>query len=147
MSWYFSLDIKALEHGFPAYLVTLITVSLMSVTILFVQNGYNLKTGMLVSLAVVTVFIFFLALLVAHGAKISGYNELNMYEDETAMLAGHVSINMTAAAVAMVIVGIVGAVIDVAIAVSSAVYEVKCKNPELTERELLASGFRMAEIF
>ena len=44
---------------------------------------------------------------------------------------------------AMVIVGIVGAVIDVAIAVSSAVYEVKCKNPELTERELLASGFRM----
>ena len=41
-----------------------------------------------------------------------------MYEDETAMLAGHVSINMTAAAVAMVIVGIVGAVIDVAIAVS-----------------------------
>ena len=33
---------------------------------------------------------------------ISGYNELNMYEDETAMLAGHVSINMTAAAVAMV---------------------------------------------
>ena len=137
----FLLDIKALEHGFPAYLVTLITVSLMSVTILFVQNGYNLKTrATLVSLAVVTVFIFFLALLVAHGAKISGYNELNMYEDETAMLAGHVSINMTAAAVAMVIVG---AVIDVAIAVSSAVYEVKCKNPELTERELLASGFRM----
>ena len=103
----FLLDIKALEHGFPAYLVTLITVSLMSVTILFVQNGYNLKTrATLVSLAVVTVFIFFLALLVAHGAKISGYNELNMYEDETAMLAGHVSINMTAAAVAMVIVGI-----------------------------------------
>lgn len=114
----------------------------MSVTILFVQNGYNLKTrATLVSLAVVTVFIFFLALLVAHGAKISGYNELNMYEDETAMLAGHVSINMTAAAVAMVIVGIVGAVIDVAIAVSSAVYEVKCKNPELTERELLGIRF------
>ena len=35
----FLLDIKALEHGFPAYLVTLITVSLMSVTILFVQKG------------------------------------------------------------------------------------------------------------
>ena len=83
----FLLDIKALEHGFPAYLVTLITVSLMSVTILFVQNGYNLKTrATLVSLAVVTVFIFFLALLVAHGAKISGYNELNMYEDETLSL-------------------------------------------------------------
>ena len=43
----------------------------------------------------------------------------------------------------MVIVGIVGAVIDSAMAVSSAVYEVSHKNPELTERELFASGLRM----
>lgn len=140
----FLLDIKALQYGLPAYLVTLVTVALMSMSILFLQNGYNLKTrATLLSLAVVTVFIFLLALVIAHAAKISGYNELNMYEDETAMLAGHVSINMTAAAVAMVIVGIVGAVIDVAIAVSSAVYEVEHKNPELTERELFASGLRM----
>lgn len=140
----FILDMKALEYGFPPYLVTLITVCLMSMNILFLQNGCNLKTrATLLSLAVVTVFVFLLALVVAHGAKISGYNELNMYEDETAMLAGHVSINMTAAAVAMVIVGIVGAVIDVAIAVSSAVYEVQRKNPELAEQELFASGLRM----
>lgn len=140
----FLMDIKALEYGFPAYAVTFVTVILMSVVILFFQNGYNLKTrATFLALSLVTVFVFILALVFAHGAKISGYNELNMYEDETAMLASHVNINMTAAAVAMVIVGIVGAVIDSAMAVSSAVYEVSHKNPELTERELFASGLRM----
>lgn len=140
----FVLDILALAHGLPAYLVTLVTVILMSVIILFFQNGYNLKTrATFLSLIFVTLVVFVFAAVVAHGAKISGYNELNMYEDEAAMLTGHITINMTAAAVAMVIVGIVGAVIDAAIAVASAVYEVSHKNPELTENELLQSGLRM----
>jgi len=140
----FFVDIIALKHGMNAYVMTLITIILMSITVLFFQNGYNLKTrATFLSILLVTFTVFIIAVIIAAFSQISGYNELNMYEDEASMLAGSVTINMTAAAIAMVIVGISGAVIDVAIAVSSAVYEVSHKNPHLDEKKLFASGMRM----
>lgn len=140
----FVIDIFALEQGVNAYLTTFITIVLMSVIILFFQNGYNLKTrATFISIITVTIFVFIIAAIIAAFAQISGYNELNLYEDEVSVLASTVTINMTAAAVAMVIVGISGAVIDVAIAVSSAVYEVSHKNDSLDEHRLFLSGMHM----
>lgn len=49
-------------------------------------------------------------------------------------------INMKAIIFAMIIVGALGAVMDVAMSISSSLYELKLKSPDITPKELMKSG-------
>ena len=52
-------------------------------------------------------------------------------------------INMKAILFAMIIVGALGAVMDVAMSISSALFELREKSPAITRGELMRSGFRI----
>lgn len=50
-------------------------------------------------------------------------------------------INLKAIIFAMIIVGALGAVMDVAMSVSSSLWELRCKSPDISPKELMKSGF------
>jgi uncharacterized membrane protein len=50
-------------------------------------------------------------------------------------------INLKAIIFAMIIVGAVGAVMDVSMSISSSLYELRIQSPEISSKELMKSGF------
>lgn len=56
------------------------------------------------------------------------------------MFSYDVRLDFTNIAIALVLIGLIGAVVDASMAITSALYEVHQNNPELSQKELFKSG-------
>ncbi|MGC6173072.1 YibE/F family protein [Lacrimispora sp. 38-1] len=130
--------------GFNVIVITVImTFSLCGVT-LFYQNGNNEKTRTAFYVVIiVSMMILFLVILLSSFAGISGYNEISIYEEDTTFYDNNIHVNMMQVAAAVIIIGILGAVKDSAVAVTSGVYEVFRHNPKIEMEELFYAGLHM----
>lgn len=132
--------------GLPAVPVTLVSGILFAAIVLYGQNGRNRKMhAAALSVGIVLVVILLTAGPILWAAGISGYNEIEQYEEISMYLSANLHISMSAVSLSSVTLGLLGAIMDTAVAIATAVNEVHVNQPALTGRQLIHSGFRVGK--
>lgn len=128
-----------LYQGCDVFLSTILTVCVISVVSLLLIAGYTKKTACALAGTIAGVAISgIVAMAFGKWAHISGFN----MEDVESMI--YVSQNSKLQVGDLLYAGILiaslGAVMDVAMSVTSTITEIRDKNPSLTKKELFCSG-------
>lgn len=136
----FCVLIPAILNGHNIYLWSILVCVYITVMTLSMISGFNMKAlcacigcmgGVLCSGIVVVITDKFL-------------NMTGLLEEESIylyQLYPDDPINLKAIIFAMIIVGALGAVMDVSMSVSSSLYELRTKSPDIKPSELMKSGF------
>lgn len=134
----------ALTLGANPLLVGAIAGILLTVLILFYQNGYNLKTKTAFAVILtVELLLFFVGMALCQLGHAGGYSEVKINLDDGLFLDGNVGLSMMQVEQTVILLSLLGAVKDAAVAVTSAVYEVHRNNPALPPVRLIASGLKL----
>jgi len=133
-----------LLQGWPTIATTFLISVLVTAATFVLLGGVDRKTvcaclGSLAGIALATLF----ALLAQWVLRIDGYRQ--EYAEALLQLrqTGESGIGITGLLTAGVIVSALGAVMDVAMSISSAIQELTRVNPELTARDLMKSGMNI----
>lgn len=133
-----------LLRGWPTILTTFFVSVLVTAATFVILGGVDKKTvcaclGTLAGIALATVF----GLLAQKLLRIDGYRQ--EYAEALLQLrqTGESAIGITGLITAGVIVSALGAVMDVAMSISSALQELTRVNPDLTSRDLFRSGMNI----
>lgn len=122
----------------PILLAVLASIGISGV-ILFLINGINAKTmAAFFSTIVVVAIMILLTCGLGMAAHIQGFSI-----EEVSSYGGfqyYIGINYAKVTTAVIILGLIGAIVDAAIAISSAMYEVYENNPHLHAKQLFQSG-------
>lgn len=130
--------------GMNPVIISLLGCFLLSVIILYFVNGKNVKTeaafiSIVIVLIILAVFIFGITKMSrTAGFGYESFEEINMFSYD-------VKIDFTNIAVSLVLISLIGATTDAAIAISSALYEVDDNNRNLSKRELFLSGLSIGK--
>lgn len=141
----FTILIPLLLKGSPTVLTTFITCAYIALVAFTILGGVHRKT---ISAFLGTVsgafFAMVIGLSVQHIAKIDG---LRLSDAEALyqlkLLGENISIDIKGLLVASIIISALGAVMDVAMSISSALEEVYAANKSLTRNELFKSGMNI----
>ena len=117
---------------------------LLTVLILFYQNGYNLKTKVAFAVILaVEIILFLIGMILCCKGHAGGYSEVKINLDDGLFLDGNVGLSMLQVEIAVILLSLLGAIKDAAVAVTSAVYEVHENNPSLLPSQLFGSGLKI----
>ncbi len=117
---------------------------LLTVLILFYQNGYNLKTKVAFAVIVaVEIVMFLIGMALCYKGHAGGYSEVKINLDDGLFLDGNVGLSMMRVEITVILLSLLGAIKDAAVAVTSAVYEIHENNPTLLPSQLFGSGLKI----
>lgn len=136
----FVVLIPAILNGHNIYFWSILVSIYITVMTLSIISGYNLKSLCAVIGCISGVFSSGLVVLVMD----KFLNMTGLLEEESIylyQLYPDNPINLKAIIFAMIIVGALGAVMDVSMSISSSLYELKQKSPSISSKELMKSGF------
>lgn len=138
----FFVAIMLIARNYNPFVITLITTLLISCISLFFINKFNNKTVA----AFISVFITLLIMIsviykLGTVANIQGFGEEEY--DEISSFSLFIRVDFSKLLVCTMIMGLIGAVIDVAISISSAMNELYKNNSSLAKRELFKSGMNV----
>lgn len=128
-------------NGYNPILTGMLITGLLTVVIISLVYGFERRTvaavsGAMAGLVVTAVFgVIFTDVLKIHGA-IMPYSESLLY-------SGFADLNLTRIFMASIFIGASGAVMDLAVDITSAVWEVVCKKPEIGWKEAAVSGMNV----
>ena len=115
------------------------------ITLLY-QNGRNEKTVAALAAVVATMLLLFgVAAFWGYNSHIAGLNEIEIRSELSLYYNFDIGISMRLVMISMLLIGMIGAVMDMAIAITSAVYEVYQQNSQLTGKELFQSGITIGK--
>lgn len=119
---------------------------IISVNTLFNQNEINEKTGTaLASVLAVIGLTFALIFFFCGNAAVQGF-PVGQYEvSEANGYSPDIGLNMILVEISVMLMVLIGAVIDTALAITSSLYEVHRNNPHLGSLELFLSGNRIGK--
>lgn len=128
-------------HVNPIYL-TGIACILISCINLFYVNEVNskTKTAFLATVITIILLLFFIHF-ITQKTMIQGFGEEEMEELKPYSL--RIGLDFTKIATAMIIMSTIGAIIDVAISITSPMREILIHSPSVSRKELFASGVRI----
>ena len=136
----FTVLIPAILNGHNIYLWSIVVCMFITVMTLSIISGFNVK-AMCAGIGCVSgVLCAGLTVLISD----KFLNMTGMLEEESVYLIQLYPdnpINLKAIIFAMIIVGAVGAVMDVSMSISSSLYELRLKSPHIRPAELMKSGF------
>ncbi|NWK83602.1 YibE/F family protein [Staphylococcus sp. GSSP0090] len=136
------ISIILIIFGVPIYLVTLIFCIVIAACNLFVLNSYNTKTKAAFYATIVTTIILIAAIYLSVSiGHLQGFT--TEQQDETYIFSMNIGIDMVKFMVFTIVLAVIAAVIDLAITISSPMYELSETNPNLTQKELFHSGMRV----
>lgn len=139
-----SLAIWLMAAGAPVLLVTVGVGTIISCVTLFYQNGTNEKTKSAFTAVLITMAVlFFFIYMVVWRSEAGGLNEIQAVEDDVLYYNMNLDINMRNVATAVIILSTLGAVLDMALTVTTSVYEVSIHKPEIKLTELVESGMQI----
>ena len=142
----FGLNIYLMAWGFSPIPATFLISIFLIATVLYIQNGRNRKMhAAAVSVVTVLLTIFLAAGPLLWFAGISGYNEIEQYEEISMYLSANLEISMSAVFLSAIVLGLLGAVMDTAVAIATVVNEVYANKPELTAKQLFLSGISVGK--
>ncbi len=136
----FCVLIPAILNGHNIYLWSIIVCIYITVMTLCIIGGFNMK-ALCAGIGCVSGVMCagFVVLITDKFLNMTGLLEeesiylYQLYPDDP--------INLKAVIFAMIIVGALGAVMDVSMSISSSLYELKLKSPDIKPAELMKSGF------
>ena len=136
----FTVLIPAILNGHNIYLWSIVVCMFITVMTLSIISGFNVK-AMCAGIGCVSgVLCAGITVLISD----KFLNMTGMLEEESVYLIQLYPdnpINLKAIIFAMIIVGAVGAVMDVSMSISSSLYELRLKSPHIRPSELMKSGF------
>ncbi|MEG0254856.1 MAG: YibE/F family protein [Vagococcus sp.] len=128
-----------INWGFPVFPLTLITSILITGMNLFFINGYHLKTqfAFISSLLVLSmmVLLIFMTVRLMHleGIPNEELMEMDMY-------SLNIGLSFTSLSVSVMVMSVIGAINDITISITSAIYELNQNVPTLSKQKLVQSG-------
>lgn len=133
------IAIVVIIFGAPIYIVTIIFCIVIASCNLFVLNSYNTKTKAAFYATILTTIILIAAiyLSVAIG-HLQGFT--TEQQDETYIFSMNIGIDMVKFMIFTVVLAVIAVVIDLAITISSPMYELSEANPNLSQKDLFHSG-------
>ncbi len=138
----FIILILSITKGANILLVTFIACLVISTINLFLVNGFNIKTKTaLYSILIVVVVLLIFSVVAVKLSHIQGFT---LEQSEGLMIYNmNIQISYDKIAVSIMVISLIGTLIDAAIAISSAMYEVVLVNPTIRRKELFEAGVRM----
>ncbi|MDF2986626.1 MAG: hypothetical protein K0R50_2136 [Eubacterium sp.] len=136
--------VPTLLKGWNPILISLFIVAFLTVFIISMVGGYNKK-----SLAAIagslsgTALSCILAVVFGHFFKIHG---AIMAFSESLLYSGYGHLNLTEIFIAATFIASSGALMDVAVDIAAAVHELVEKNPEMSAKEAIKSGFNIGKV-
>lgn len=131
-----------ISAGFDPIKVTVITCIIISCITLFYINGFNIKTvSALVSVIIVVLLTMLLTYNIGNNAKIQGFGKEQA--ETLATLSLYIQLNFSKVVICQVLIGLLGAIIDVAISISSSMQEIYISNSTITKSEMVKSGMNI----
>lgn len=133
-----------ITKGINAIFIALVFSLGASAFILFFINGFNAKTKISYLGVAVTLFVIgFLVLFIGYAGHLTGFGmHLN---DMYYRFEPNVAINFTPVAIAVVLIGLTGAITDTALDIATSLHEVHENNKHLSFKELVQSGNNMGK--
>lgn len=136
----FVVLIPAILNGRNIYFWSIVVCVFITVMTLSIISGFNVKAlcagiGCICGVLCSGIIVLFMERFL---------NMTGLLEDESVYLVQLYPdnpINLKAIIFAMIIVGAVGAVMDVSMSISSSLYELRIKSPTIQPKELMRSGF------
>ncbi|WP_193018590.1 YibE/F family protein [Staphylococcus equorum] len=136
------ISLVIIMFGAPIYLVTLVFCIVIAACNLFVLNSYNTKTQAAFYATILTTVILIAAIYLSVSiGNLQGFT--TEQQDETYIFSMNIGIDMVKFMVFTIVLAVIAAVIDLAITISSPMYELSETNPDLTQKELFHSGMRV----
>lgn len=130
-----------IAKGMNLYLLSILASILITYVTLVHQNGKNVKSiASLLSVLLVMAVLSLGILWIINRSHIGGYNEIDKISEEAMYLSTNIGISMNQVMVCVVLMGLLGAIMDTSIAITTAVYEVYRNNNELSFLDLMNSG-------
>lgn len=133
--------IKLITMGVNPYLIVfLASLLFISVTLIY-QNGTNIKSlSSFIAVMIVMLLLTCSIALVVSKTRIAGYSEVDRYEEITMYVSTNISVKMDQVMICVILLGLLGAIMDTSIAITTAVYEVHRNNPHFRRKQLIRSG-------
>ena len=125
-----SLAIWLMAAGAPVLLVT-------------VGVGIIISCVTFAAVLITMTVLFFFVYMVVWRSEAGGLNEIQAAEDDVLYYNMNLDINMRNVATAVIILSTLGAVLDMALTVTTSVYEVSIHKPEMKLTELVESGMQI----
>ncbi len=134
----------AVLEGIDPISAAVIACVIICVLTLFFNTGLNAKSlAAFASVVTVVLLMWALVHLIGRGARVEGFSFQKLSD-----IAGYswiINIDMGDLAVACILIGLIGAIIDTSIAVVSAQFEVAYNDPKISFSELFSSGCRVGK--
>lgn len=136
----FFLMIWSMAAGLNPYLVTILGGLLINGLTLTYQNGKNIKTySAFLSVVVVMTLLLAIVFLFSSRLHLEGLNEIELKGELTIFYSFIVNVDMHKVSICLILIGLLGAVMDTAVSVSSGLYEIAVAK-QRTQKELFHSG-------
>jgi len=125
-------------------IVTFSGCILISYITLFYINGINKKTvSSLISVTLVLLITMLITYKIGNDAKIQGFG--NEQSETIAYLSLYVQLNFAKLVICQVLIGLLGAIIDVSISISSSMNEIHKNDLLISQRSLFISGMNIGK--
>lgn len=129
-------------HGINPFLAAIFVCMLASIISIYLVGGLNKKStaavlGIVLSLAMAGVLSIF-------AIKISGLTGFSS-EQYLYLASAHPELNLHSVLAAAIIIGALGAVMDIGMSVASTINELFCSNPDMTFHDLFESGMNVGK--
>lgn len=140
----FFVLLKFTAAGFNPVKVTVAGCSVISFITLFFINGFNKKTfASFLSVIAVVLLTLLLTYHVTAEAKVHGFS--NEIPGSAAHLSYYVHVNFSDLFLSEILIGLIGAIIDVSISISSSMNEILKNNALISKVKLLKSGINIGK--
>jgi len=137
--WFFLIPL--IKRGFPAIPAAILLVSITTFVSLTFLNGFSKKT---IGAAIGCIGGVTIAGLIAHLAgEISPINGFNMPEAEELILRAGDNVKISGLLVSGILISALGAIMDVALMIASAISELHTMNPKASKVMLFQSGINI----
>ena len=136
--------IPMLLKGFAPIPITIISTTFITILTLFIVNGINRKSfAGIVGTILGTLIAGILAMLASNYSNLVGMGS----EDMQALVYGSNGsfLNYRGILFSGVIIGTLGAIMDVAISIASSMWEIETLYPEITTKQLIKSGMNIGK--
>lgn len=142
-----AVTIILLANGMPIFPIIFLATILISYITLIQQNGKNQKTwSALVSVSGIMLFLSVAIAIIVSITNAGGLNEIQSIQEDVAFYYTlDIQIPMQKIAVGIVILSALGAIMDTALSITSAVYEVSLHKQELSRKEYVVSGIQVGK--
>ncbi|WP_313432152.1 YibE/F family protein [Siminovitchia terrae] len=128
-------------HNDPIILTLMACIGISSINLFYI-NRVNSKTGTaFVSTLITIAILLFLIYLISKKTTIQGFSEEEV--EEISIFSLYIGVDFVKVGVSMIIMSTIGAITDVAIAITSPMREVFLHHPHIGRKELFCSGLNI----